>query len=242
VLVALFFLGGSLAAHGLERVTLRNGFSYDCARQESIAAGRVRLFTSADGNNFIDIPAAEIAAVETLPDPAAAVVSQTAGVTAASPATDIPTLLHQAGSWHNIDVELLASVVHAESDFNTRAVSRTGARGLMQLMPGTAAQLGVHDAFQPGENIAGGAAYLDALLTRYHDNLALALAAYNAGPGAVDHYHGVPPFRETRAYVARVMTEFKRRKLALTHDAAHDTAHDAAHDAAQATATVAATR
>ena len=85
----------------------------------------------------------------------------------------------------------------------------------MQLMPATAHDLGVKDSFQPDQNINGGTAYLDALLTKYHDNLALALAAYNAGPAAVDKYHGIPPYRETRAYVAHVMTEFKRRKLEL---------------------------
>jgi soluble lytic murein transglycosylase-like protein len=82
----------------------------------------------------------------------------------------------------------------------------------MQLMPATATRLGVSDSFQPDQNIAGGSAYLDQLLTRYHDDIALALAAYNAGPGAVDRYHGIPPYRETRAYVARVITEFNRRK------------------------------
>src|SRR5581483_12136700 len=97
---------------------------------------------------------------------------------------------------------------------NARAVSRTGAQGLMQLMPATAADLGVQDSFRPDQNVRGGSTYLDALLTRYHDNLALALAAYNAGPAAVDRYHGIPPYRETRAYVARVMNEFKHRKLA----------------------------
>jgi soluble lytic murein transglycosylase-like protein len=121
-------------------------------------------------------------------------------------------MLAHAGAAHHIDEDLLASVVRAESGGQVKAVSRTGARGLMQLMPGTASAMGVDDAFQPQQNIAGGTAYLDALLTRYHDNVALALAAYNAGPGAVDKYHGIPPYRETREYVARVIREFNRRK------------------------------
>lgn len=84
----------------------------------------------------------------------------------------------------------------------------------MQLMPGTAGELGVTDRYAPEQNVRGGTAYLDELLTRYHDNLALALAAYNAGPAAVEKYHGVPPYRETRLYVARVIHEFNRRVLA----------------------------
>jgi soluble lytic murein transglycosylase-like protein len=84
----------------------------------------------------------------------------------------------------------------------------------MQLMPATATSLGVTDSFQPDQNVRGGSAYLDALLTKYHDNLALALAAYNAGPAAVEKYHGIPPYSETRAYVARVIHEFNRRVLA----------------------------
>jgi soluble lytic murein transglycosylase-like protein len=129
-----------------------------------------------------------------------------------SPA-DLREMLADAGHAHNLDVDLLASVVKAESDGNARAVSRAGAEGLMQLMPSTAADLGVKDSLAPGENVRGGAIYLDDLLTRYHENLALALAAYNAGPAAVDKYHGIPPYHETRAYVARVIHEFNRRVL-----------------------------
>jgi len=206
--VALVALTTSPIARALDRVTLRNGFSYDCAHREPIANGRVRLFLTTGDSSYIDLPASEIESIATIPDPPAAIANKP-GANA-----DVRSLLSHAGEQHDIDVELLASVVHAESDGRTNAVSRTGAQGLMQLMPGTARNLGVKDSFQPDQNINGGTAYLDALLTRYHDNLALALAAYNAGPAAVDKYHGIPPYRETRAYVARVMNEFKRRKLA----------------------------
>jgi soluble lytic murein transglycosylase-like protein len=123
-------------------------------------------------------------------------------------------LLARAGTRHNIDTDLLASVVHAESGGNAHAVSRAGAQGLMQLMPATASDLGVSNSFAPEQNIGGGTAYLDQLLIRYHDDMKLALAAYNAGPAAVDRYHGIPPYAETRAYVARVIREFNRRKRA----------------------------
>ena len=129
-------------------------------------------------------------------------------------------MLDRAGARHNIDADLLASILHAESAGNPRAVSRAGAQGLMQLMPATATTLGVHNSFAPEENISGGAAYLDQLLTRYHDDIQLAVAAYNAGPAAVDRYHGIPPYPETRAYVARVVSEFNRRKRAAL-SAAH---------------------
>ena len=195
-------------AHAFDRVTLRNGFSYDCTHREPLEDGRVRLFLNTGTENYIDLPAAEIESVATLPDPPV-VAAKTP-----SASSDVRSLLSNAGEHHDIDVELLASIVHAESDGRAKAVSRTGAQGLMQLMPATARNMGVKDSFEPEQNINGGTAYLDALLTRYHDNLALALAAYNAGPAAVDKYRGIPPYRETRAYVARVMNEFKRRKLA----------------------------
>lgn len=202
------------AAHALERVTLSSGFSYDCARHQAIEGGRVRLFLHGSGEgNYVDMPASQITAVEDLPEPPPR-ASAAAGHTPAG--AEVRDLLTHAGAAHNIDVELLASVVQAESGGATRAVSRAGAQGLMQLMPQTAQQLGVHDAFAPAENIGGGTAYLDQLLTRYHENLPLALAAYNAGPAAVDRFHGIPPFRETQAYVVRVLREFKRRKQAAT--------------------------
>jgi soluble lytic murein transglycosylase-like protein len=222
VVLAFVALAAGPAAHAFDRVTLRNGFSYDCAHREPLADGRVRLYLSGGDSSYIDLPAAEIESVATLPDPPAP------ASTNATANADVRTLLSNAGEQHDIDVELLASVVHAESNGHANAVSRTGAQGLMQLMPGTAHNLGVKDSFQPDQNINGGTAYLDALLTRYHDNLALALAAYNAGPAAVDKYHGIPPYRETRAYVARVMTEFKRRKQQITHQRPVETASAAA--------------
>jgi soluble lytic murein transglycosylase-like protein len=132
---------------------------------------------------------------------------------------DLHEMLDEAGREHNLDADLLASVVKAESGGNSHAVSRAGARGLMQLMPATAADVGVKDSFKPSENVRGGSVYLDELLTQYHDNLALALAAYNAGPAAVAKYHGIPPYHETQAYVARVIHEFNRRVLAREAEA-----------------------
>ena len=222
---------GALAAawpgslHAGERVTLANGFTVDCLRHE-VSGERTRLFLpgagAADGG-YMDVAAGAILGITDLPDAAPVAVPEAAGVAKGgmpSPhghtisAAEMHPLLAHAGEAHRVDEDLLASVVRAESGGHADAVSRTGARGLMQLMPGTASSLGVTDAFEPGQNVEGGAAYLDKLLLRYHDDIALALAAYNAGPGAVDRYHGVPPYRETRAYVARVIREFNRRKLA----------------------------
>jgi soluble lytic murein transglycosylase-like protein len=204
LLAALITLAPSLA----EIVTLQSGFTIRCASREPLSETTIRLHmrSTGDTDNYMDIPASSIAAVEATPDevPAAAALPQ------AKP-LDTSSILASSGARHNVNVALLAAVVHAESAGNARAVSRTGAQGLMQLMPGTAAGLGVKDSFDPASNVNGGSAYLDALLSRYHDNLPLALAAYNAGPGAVDRYHGIPPFRETQAYVARVIREFNRR-------------------------------
>lgn len=226
LMIALAILPSARAA---ERVTLANGFSLTCNHHETVE-GRVRLYTSTDAQNYIEFEPADIASIENVPDPppAAHEAPAPAKPVAARKAKLTPADLHQilssAGHAHNIDVDLLASVVKEESDGNAHARSRAGARGLMQLMPGTAAELGVEDSYRPDENVQGGSAYLDGLLTRYHDNLALALAAYNAGPAAVDKFHGIPPYRETRIYVARVIHEFNRRVLARERAAAESRA------------------
>jgi soluble lytic murein transglycosylase-like protein len=100
--------------------------------------------------------------------------------------------------------QLVSAMIEVESHGDPSAISRAGAQGLMQLMPDTATTYGVVNAFDPYENVSGGCRYMHALLVRYHHNVALALAAYNAGPGSVDAAHGVPAFSETRAYVSRV--------------------------------------
>jgi len=216
------------AAWAGERVTLQNGYEMRCDHHAEVQ-GRMRLYLSAGADNYIEFMPQEIAGVEQVADPAPAepapatanipakeapVSSPAAAAQASLSPADLHEMLAKAGGEHNLDVDLLASLVKAESGGNVRAVSRTGARGLMQLMPGTASALGVQDSFKPDQNVRGGSTYLDALLTRYHDNLALALAAYNAGPGAVDKYRGIPPYSETRAYVAHVIHEFNRRVLA----------------------------
>lgn len=219
----------AVSAHAAERITLTNGFNLICdhrAPAGTPTGSRIRLYMDSGSDNFIEVAPSQIAATEhvNLPPPQAAQSSAPKAPAAPSandkltPA-DLHQLLERASAKHNLNADLLASVVREESGGHPHAVSRAGAEGLMQLMPGTAAQLGVANAFAPGENIRGGTAYLDSLLHRYHDNLALALAAYNAGPAAVDHWHGIPPYRETRLYVARVIHEFNRRIAARrTHN------------------------
>ncbi len=231
---ALFFAVavGLLArsATAAELAILRNGFTI--RHEHRLVMGTTtRLYLAADDSNFTDVPTAEITGYEkdlTLPVPPPA--NSRASIPAASesaksgsaklgsaksgPAPPLNEVVNLASAAYHLDPDLVNSVIHAESGFNSRAVSPKGARGLMQLMPGTASHLGVNDSFDPQANVTGGSRYLRELLERYDFDLVKALAAYNAGPDRVEQYRGVPPFRETRAYVARIVHEYNTKKTA----------------------------
>jgi hypothetical protein len=213
--LTVFLMAG--LAHAADRVYLRSGSDLICDHQK-IVNGEIRLYLTPSDDDYLDVAAADIVRREPVPiEPVKANPVERPIVSPVQTAPPTPeqlsALLERAGAEHHLDPDLLASVIHAESGGHYRIVSRTGARGLMQLMPGTAADLGVQDSFAAEQNIAGGTTYLDALLMYYHDNLALALAAYNAGPEAVNRYRGIPPYAETRRYVARVIHDYNRRKL-----------------------------
>ncbi|MGE6378879.1 lytic transglycosylase domain-containing protein [Peribacillus muralis] len=122
--------------------------------------------------------------------------------------TNYDEIISQAATLYKLPEKLIKSVIKQESNFDPKAVSYAGAAGLMQLMPATARSLGVHDATDPEQNIMGGSKYLSQMMARYDGDIQLALAAYNAGPGNVDKYNGIPPFKETRNYVQSVYGTF----------------------------------
>lgn len=161
------------------------------------------------GGGFVDVPAADVVSIE--PEDTFAPLPATPPA-AAGPQPFYRDLVEAAAKKYNLDADLITSVIAVESNFDPKAVSRKNARGLMQLLPETAAQLGVKNIDDPAENIDGGTRYLRDLLQKYNNDLALALAAYNAGPDKVQLYGRVPPYAETLSYVRRVKRGYDKSK------------------------------
>lgn len=241
VRIALVLLAAQVPAFSAEVAVLRNGFSLRFERKEQ-TGDVTRLYTKA---GFVDVATSEIASFEPddTPDAATSAASPqslqssqptvaTTHSPGAAPATapsrtDLDQVVREASSRNRLDPDFVNSVIKAESNFQNRAVSRKGAQGLMQLMPATASKLGVSDPFDPKANVEAGAAHLSALLDQYQNDAVKALAAYNAGAHRVDQYHGVPPYRETRKYVASIVRDFnaKKRAQAKSQDASSRRKH-----------------
>src|SRR5215469_3948297 len=219
----------TIAAHAADLAVLRNGNTIRHERREVVGAV-TRLYLSDSASGYIEIPTDQIQRFEkdTAPPPAKtqpksqpALAAVVARPFAASPQSTtmmsrqgLNEVINGAGERHQIDPDFINSIIRAESGFHQNAVSKKGAQGLMQLMPGTASLLGVQNSFDPNANVEGGTKYLRELLEKYNYDVPKALAAYNAGPKRVDQYHGVPPYSETQAYVARIIRDFNKRKIA----------------------------
>jgi len=221
----------SLPCFAAEVAVLKNGFSITHEQRE-IVGPVTRLYTKADRSSYVDVPTTQIDHYEAAPEapktnprisgsqqirnapPFGKSVNYGASTFATRPPVNLDELVNSASERYRLDPDLVNSVIKAESGFNVRAISPKGAQGLMQLMPGTASQLGVGNAFDPRANVDGGTRYLRELLERYNFDLVKALAAYNAGPQRVEQFGGVPPFYETRAYVRRIVVDFNKKKVA----------------------------
>jgi len=233
----VFLVTAAAFAYPADLAVLRNGNSIRHEHRQVIG-GVTRLYLSDTASGYIEIPTNQIERfeVDTAPPqlkpqapPPVRVPQFQQPVTTMPPPSVRPQanatqpildraslgkLVNGAGERHQIDPDFINSVIRAESGFNSRAVSKKGAQGLMQLMPGTASQLGVTNSFDPNANVEAGTKYLRELLEKYNFDVAKALAAYNAGPHRVEQYRGVPPYYETRAYIARIIRDFNRQKLA----------------------------
>jgi soluble lytic murein transglycosylase-like protein len=206
-MLALF----ATALHARETAVLRSGFSISHDHRQQIG-DTTRLFLGSSEQEYVDVPTDSIASFEE-EEVAPAPVASTSPTT---PPASVDQIVEKAARDNQLDSDFVRAVIRSESQGNANAVSRKGAQGLMQLMPQTAAELGVKNSFDPNENVAAGTRYLRGLLSQYHNDPVRALAAYNAGAGRVQQYHGVPPYKETQAYVAGIIRDFNRRKLEQT--------------------------
>jgi hypothetical protein len=202
IVCGLAFLAVSVTGFAADVAILHNGFSIRHERRE-IMGETTRLYLNRDSSGYVDVQTSEIDRFERDLTPPTGTA-----------ALQLPDVVGSASHRYHLDPDLVNSVIRAESGFNPNAVSRKGAVGLMQLEPQTAAHLGVTNSFDPAANVEGGTRYLRELLVRYDFDLIKALAAYNAGPSRVEQYHGVPPYYETRTYVARIVRDYNRKKLA----------------------------
>jgi soluble lytic murein transglycosylase-like protein len=206
---AALCLAAACAAPAAELALLATGATLRIERHEAIGE-RMRLYTSARG--FVDLPVSAVTGFESIlaPQPDPAPVSPVPAPPSPEPEKSLEELIEDIAVTYDLHPALIHSIIGAESNYQADAVSRKGAIGLMQLMPATARELDV-DPTQPDENVLGGAKYLREMLERYRgkpDQLLRALAAYNAGPGAVDRYNGLPPYAETQDYVTKVVRRF----------------------------------
>lgn len=188
-----------------EYIVLRSGQRLSVTGYQ-LLDGKYRLQMN---GGFVEMPAEDVVAIE----PEEVFTSARPAGAAKAPFAD---LIQAAAARYEVDADLITSVIAVESNFDPKAVSRRNARGLMQLLPETAARLGVQNVFDPQENIGAGTRYLRDLLQRYGNDLALTLAAYNAGPERVQQYGRVPPFGETQSYVSRVKRAYGKRKSAAS--------------------------
>lgn len=240
--LVIFPVLASVCSYATDLAVLRNGNSIRHERREVIGSV-TRLYLGDGASGYIEIPSEQIEHFEKDTDPGPSTSSNLATRKSSSPSqTQTPfvqpapvvdresvnLMVNGAGQRHQIDPDFINSVIRAESGFNNRAVSRKGAQGLMQLMPQTASELGVRNAFDANANVEGGTKYLRELLEKYNYDVPKALAAYNAGSRRVDQYHGVPPYFETRTYVAKIIRDYNRRKLAENPALAKRTANKAA--------------
>jgi soluble lytic murein transglycosylase-like protein len=237
ITIAAVLALAQLSAFAGQIAILRNGFTIHFDHKEQNGSS-TRLYT---GTGYLDIASDQIASYDvdetpvtpepqpgpqpvalTTTQPSAAQPAAVASQTPAKAAQnmDLEQVVREASSKNRLDPDFVSSVIRAESNFKTHAVSKKGAQGLMQLMPATAAQLGVADAFDPRANVEAGTAHLSALLDLYNNDPIRALAAYNAGAHRVKQYHGVPPYRETRDYINKIVRDFNAKKRAQMKAAA----------------------
>jgi soluble lytic murein transglycosylase-like protein len=237
ITIAAVLALAQLSAFAGQIAILRNGFTIHFDHKEQNGSS-TRLYT---GTGYLDIASDQIASYDVdetpvtpepqpAPQPVALTTTepsaaQPAAVASQTPAKvaqnmDLEQVVREASSKNRLDPDFVSSVIRAESNFKTHAVSKKGAQGLMQLMPATAAQLGVADAFDPRANVEAGTAHLSALLDLYNNDPIRALAAYNAGAHRVKQYHGVPPYRETRDYINKIVRDFNAKKRAQMKAAA----------------------